>query len=376
MKRLFKIVKYTMITLLSLVVFLALATFIFLKQPQFGQAASGKRLERMNQSKHFRDGVFLNQSFTPPLTEGYSMTSVLFDFFFKSIPNKTPGKALPHIKTDLKSLPADSNVVVWFGHSSYYMQLNGVKILVDPVFSGNASPIPSTTRAFAGANTYGVKDFPGIDVLLISHDHYDHLDYSTIKELKGKVKKVICGLGVGAHFEHWGYDPKIISEHDWNETISLNDDFKIHTLPARHFSGRSFKRNNTLWMAYLLETPEKKIFVGGDGGYDAHFAEIGKRFGSIDLAILENGQYNVAWHAIHCLPEEVVQAGKDLHAKRVLPVHSSKFSLALHSWDEPLKEVSRIAKSQNLPLVTPMIGEVVWMDNEQQVFKEWWKELK
>jgi L-ascorbate metabolism protein UlaG (beta-lactamase superfamily) len=129
-------------------------------------------------------------------------------------------------------------------------------------------------------------------------------------------------------------------------------------------------------MSYLLETTNQKIFIGGDSGYDSHFAEIGKRFGSIDLAILENGQYNIAWHAIHCLPQEVAQAGKDLRAKRIMPVHSAKFSLALHSWDEPLNEVSRFSKKLNIPLVTPVIGEIVWMENEQQVFREWWRGLE
>jgi len=365
-----------MITLIFLAIVLGIATILYMQQPQFGQVASGKRLERIKQSKNYHENAFVNLSHTPPLTEGYSMTGVMWDFFFKSIPDKKPSKTIPYIQTNLKTLPADSNIVVWFGHSSYYMQLNGLKILVDPVFSGNASPLPGTTRAFDGSNTYGVNDFPQIDYLLISHDHYDHLDYETIRALRDKVKKVICGLGVGAHFERWGYAPESISEHDWNETISINPGFKIHTLPARHFSGRTFKRNNTLWMAYLLETPDKKIFVGGDGGYDTHFTEIGKRFGSIDLAILENGQYNQAWHAIHCLPEEVAQAGKDLNAKRIMPVHSGKFSLALHSWDEPLNEISRFSKLQNIPLVTPVIGEVVWMDNEKQVFKEWWKDVE
>lgn len=376
MKRLFKILKYTMITIISLAIILTLATIIYLRQPQFGRAASGERLERIKQSKNYRDGAFVNKSYTPPLTEGYSMLGVMWDFFFKSNPRKSPATAIPSMRTNLKNLPADSNIIVWFGHSSYFLQLNGIKILVDPVFSGNASPIRGTTRAFEGSNNYGVNDFPEIDYLLISHDHYDHLDYSTITSLKPKVRKVICGLGVGAHFEAWGYDRKIISEHDWNETIAVNANFKIHTLTARHFSGRTFKRNNTLWMAYLLETPEKKIFLGGDGGYDTHFAEIGKRFGSIDLAILENGQYNVAWHAIHCLPEEVAQAGEDLNAKRIMPVHSGKFSLALHSWDEPLNEISRFSKLRNIPLVTPVIGEIVWLDNDKQAFKEWWKELE
>ena len=359
-----------------LTVLLALITIMYMQQDQFGQAASGTRLERMKHSKHYRDGAFANLSETPPLTQGYSMSGVMWDFIFKKNPRQKPLKAIPHVQTDLKSLPADSNVVIWFGHSSYYMQVNGLKILVDPVFSGNASPVPGTTKAFEGTNTYGVKDMPEIDYLLISHDHYDHLDYQTIKELKGKVKHVVCGLGVGGYFEQWGYSPEIISEHDWDETIEVGNGIKIHTLTARHFSGRTFKRNTTLWLSYLLETPQQKIFIGGDGGYDKHFAAIGQRFGKIDLAILENGQYNAAWHAIHCLPDEVVQAAKDLNAVRVMPVHSGKFSLAQHSWDEPLNEVSRLSKAAQIPLVTPVIGEVVWMDSKEQTFNEWWKGIE
>lgn len=365
-----------MIILISITALLSLITIIYMQQPQFGRAAVGERLERMRQSENFKDGAFVNLSPTPSLTEGYSMSGVMYDFLFKKNPRQKPLKAIPHIKTDLKNLPADSNVVVWFGHSSYYMQVDGLKILVDPVFSGNASPVPGTTRAFEGANTYGVEDMPEIDYLLISHDHYDHLDYPTVRSLERKVKHVICGLGVGTYFEQWGYPASKISERDWNETIPVGNDIKIHTLTARHFSGRTFKRNTTLWLAYLIETPGQKIFVGGDGGYDTHFAEIGKRFGTIDLAILENGQYNVAWHAIHCLPDEVVKAAVDLNAKRVMPVHSGKFSLAQHSWDEPLNEVSRLSKVQNIPLVTPVIGEVVWMENKGQKFKEWWKEVE
>ena len=160
-----------MIILISVTAFLSLVAIIYIQQPQFGQSASGERLERMKKSKHFRDGAFVNLSYTPSLTEGYSMTGVMYNFFFKKNPRQKPMKAIPYIKTDLKSLPADSNVVVWFGHSSYYMQVDGLKILVDPVFSGNASPVPGTTRAFEGTNSYGVKDLPEIDYLLISHDH-------------------------------------------------------------------------------------------------------------------------------------------------------------------------------------------------------------
>jgi L-ascorbate metabolism protein UlaG (beta-lactamase superfamily) len=253
------------------------------------------------------------------------------------------------------------------------MQIDGKRFLVDPVLSGSASPVPWTVKAYKGTDRYTVDDLPPIDYLLISHDHYDHLDYETITKLKDKVKTVICGLGVGAHFEHWGYAADKIIESDWNNTISLDAGFKVHTTPARHFSGRGFTRNNTLWMSYVLQTPNTKIYIGGDSGYDTHFAEIGKQFGPIDLAILENGQYNVAWEAIHMLPDQVLQAAEDLKAKRLFPVHSSKFTLAMHSWDEPLIKVTELAKIQHLPLVTPVIGEMVNLNDTTQVFPEWWK---
>lgn len=255
------------------------------------------------------------------------------------------------------------------------MQIEGKRFLVDPVFSGSASPVPGTVKAFKGTDRYTVDDLPPVDYLVISHDHYDHLDYETIVKLKDKVKMVICGLGVGAHFEHWGYPAGKIIESDWNNTIPLDGGFRIHTTPARHFSGRGFTRNNTLWMSYVLQTPKKKIYIGGDSGYDTHFAEIGNQYGPIDLAILENGQYNLAWEAIHMLPEQVFQAAKDLKAKRLFPVHSSKFTLAMHAWDEPLTKVTAFAKAEAFPLVTPVIGEMVDLNDTAHVFPEWWKGL-
>lgn len=197
-------------------------------------------------------------------------------------------------------------------------------------------------------------------------------------KLKPKTRKLICGLGVGSHFEHWGYTTNNIIEKDWNETIHLGNGFIVYTSPARHFSGRGFTRNNTLWMSYLLQTPTMKIYIGGDSGYDTHFADIGNKYGPVDLAIIDNGQYNVAWRYIHTLPEEVLQAAKDLKAKRLFPVHSSKFALANHSWDEPLRKVSELnANSKNpISLVTPMIGELVILKDHKQEFKEWWVGVK
>ncbi len=358
------------VIIFSVVVILTVVTILFMRQPQFGKAPSGARLERIRQSPNYKDGAFQNLSFTPSLTEGYSFAGIFYDFLFKKIPDSAPKERLPSIHTDLHKLPDDA--LVWFGHSSYLIRTNGLNILVDPVFSGRASPVPGFTKAFNGADIYTAADMPEIDYLLITHDHYDHLDYRTVQKLKDKVKKVVCGLGVGAHLEHWGYPADKIIEKDWDETIQLAPDVQLHTLPARHFSGRGFKRNNTLWMSCLLETPAKKIFIGGDSGYDTHFARIGRQFGPIDLAILENGQYNVAWQAIHCLPEETLKAVQDLQARYLMPVHSGKFALGLHAWYEPLREITRLNQTYQIPLITPTIGEMVYLGDSAQAFSAWW----
>lgn len=363
-----------MIVLISVVVLLLVGVSLYMQHPKFGAKPEGKRLEKMQASRNYKDGSFVNRCYTPTLTEGYSMSKVMYDFLFRKGQGTKPKGAIPSVHTDLKNLP-DGDWLVWFGHSSYFIQTSGVKVLVDPVFSGNASPIPGSTKAFKGTDVYAADDMADIDYLFISHDHYDHLDYETMQKLEGKVKKVICGLGVGAHLERWGYEPDNILEMDWDTDVEPQDGVKIYGLTARHFSGRSFKRDQTLWMSYLLQTPTRKIFIGGDTGYDRHFKEIGQLHGPIDLAILENGQYNEAWKAIHFLPGENLQAALDLRAKRIMPVHSAKFDLALHDWDEPLKEISRLNKKIGLPLVTPKIGELVDLNDTNQVFTEWWNEV-
>lgn len=367
-----------MTTLIVLVIVLVIATVFYMKQAKFGQAPSGEHLNQISESSNYRDGSFKNLSVTPDITEGYSFWSIIKDQFFTSHPRTKPGDPIPSNKIDLFSIQKNENVLIWFGHSSYYIQLDGVKILVDPVFSGNASPIPGTVKSFPGTDQYTADDIPEVDYLLISHDHYDHLDYKTITALEEKVKNVICGLGVGSHFKHWGYPETKIKEQDWNQSVEVDSGFSIHTLPARHFSGRGFSRKNTLWASYLIESPSKKIYVGGDSGYDTFFKEIGDRFREIDLVILDNGQYNDAWREIHLHPEEVLQAARDLNARQLFPVHSSKFVLAMHPWDEPLKEVTRLNQESEdlIPLFTPVIGTKVNLDDSIIAFTPWWEEIE
>jgi L-ascorbate metabolism protein UlaG (beta-lactamase superfamily) len=357
-----------------LVLVFILAVIIFMQQPKFGKIPAGERLSHIKNSPNYREGKFQNLNHTPDLTEGTSYFKVMKEFFFDKNKRATPSSVLPSKKTDLYKLNPDKDILVWFGHSSYFMQADGKKILVDPVLSGSASPIRFTTKSFKGTDVYTTDDIPAIDYLFLSHDHWDHLDHDSIIQLKPKIGKVICGLGVAEHLEQWGYDSAIIIEKDWNEEIVLDKGFVVHTLPARHFSGRGFKRNQSLWMSYALTTPHRKIYIGGDSGYDTHFATIGNMYGPFDLAILECGQYNKNWKYIHMMPEEVVMAAQDLKAKMILAVHNSKFLLGQHAWDEPITRVVKESKQKNVNIVHPMIGEEVDLGNPA-TFTAWWENI-
>lgn len=358
----------TLVVLLSLVA----ATYLFIQQTKFGGTPTGERAARIARSPNFRDGKFQNQTLTPDLTDGATYTQVMKEFFFGKSNRNMPADTIPSVKTNLQTISDSTDVVIWFGHSSFYMQLDGKKFLVDPVFSGAASPLSFTTRSFPGTDVYAANEIPDVDFLLISHDHWDHLDYETVLQLKDRVGKVVTGLGTGEHLEYWGYDQHQIIEGDWNETVEMGEGFTITLTPARHFSGRAFKRNQALWTSFVIETPNRKIYVGGDSGYDRHFSEIGEAHGPFDLAILECGQYNRYWKYTHMMPEETVQAALDLRAERLLPVHWSKFSLAMHDWDEPIIKVTEAAKKRDLRVVHPLIGEVVKLDSTI-VYREWWR---
>lgn len=362
----------TILLVILVLILIPLSVWLFMQHPQFGKLPSGERLERVKASPNYRNGSFQNIHHTPNLAEGVSMFTVMWKFFFERRVNGKPADVLPSTKTDLLGLDRDKNILVWFGHSSYFMQVDGKKILVDPVFSGAASPVSFTTKAFRGSDIYTVDDFPQIDYLFITHDHWDHLDYKTVVQLKPKVRQVITGLGTGAHLEYWGYHKDRIIERDWNEEIVLDKGFIVHTASARHFAGRTFKRNTSLWMSFVLQTPSMKLYIGGDSGYDTHFAEIGNQYGPFDIAILECGQYSPYWKYIHMMPEETVQAGIDLKAKIVFPVHWAKFSLSLSEWDDSIKRVTAEAQKKGVPLVHPIIGEEVNL-NDPLRSARWWE---
>lgn len=341
---------------------ITIAGIIFINQPSFGRLPQGKRLKRVESSPHYREGQFRNREFTPLMTSDKGRLRSLLEFLFKKTEEGLrPVQPVPAIKTDLLALDPLKELLVWFGHSSYLIQTGGKRLLVDPVFV-QASPVSFINKPFDGTAVYTPEDMPDIDYLVITHDHWDHLDYQTVMRLKDRVDKIICPLGIGEHFEYWGFSPEDLVELDWGEQAMLDRDFLIHCLPARHFSGRGLFSNRTLWASFLVQSPTRQFYIGGDSGYGSHFAEIGRQFPGIDLAILENGQYNADWRYIHTLPEYLAQEVKELGTKQVLTVHHSKYALARHRWDEPLVNARRIAEQGRTKMLIPVIGEVIWLD--------------
>jgi L-ascorbate metabolism protein UlaG (beta-lactamase superfamily) len=215
---------------------------------------------------------------------------------------------------------------------------------------------------------------PPLDIVLLSHDHYDHLDHGSILKLKAKAKHFVVPLGVAAHLVKWGVAASRITELDWWETATVDGVF-LAAAPARHFSGRGLRdRDKTLWCSWVLKSGEQSVYFGGDSGYDTHFKEIGQKYGPFDLTMLECGQYNEAWQYIHMMPEQTAQAHLDLRGNVLMPTHWGAFSLALHPWQEPIDRLSKAAQDLNITLATPLIGQR-WNPLAQVPQTQWWKGL-
>jgi L-ascorbate metabolism protein UlaG (beta-lactamase superfamily) len=356
--------------LLILLALLIVTTVIFaivapiaIHLPQFGKTPSGKRLERIQRSPNFYDDQFHNRTEAELKITAKMLFKTINKMLFSKKNALVPPKPLEMQHVSLKELPVDKDCMVWFGHSSYLLSLHGTTILVDPTFCSGA-PFSFVNKAFPGTSVYQPEEMPDvIDYLIITHDHYDHLDYKSFLRLKSRVRQIICPLGVGAHLEHWGADIATITEMDWDEVCDLKDGWRIHCLPSQHFSGRALKRNNTLWASFLLETPHGRIFAGCDGGYGPHFKEIGKKYAPIDLAILENGQYNELWRHIHTMPDQLGQEALDLGAREIITIHHSKYALAQHKWDEPLHNEAQARDECHLNLLIPRLGDVTEIMN-------------
>jgi L-ascorbate metabolism protein UlaG (beta-lactamase superfamily) len=288
--------------------------------------------------------------------------------------DRTPDRPLPTVPVQLSHFNQNGGNrlnATWLGHSSLMINLDGYRILTDPVFEKRIS-ILGPTR-FAGDLPIHIDQLPRIDAVIISHDHYDHLNKWSIQHLMAKTDTFIVPLAVGAHLVKWGVKRERIVELDWWESHHLDDALVVTATPAQHFSGRGMiDRNETLWASWVVSGPHHRIFFSGDSGYFAGFKQIGDTYGPFDMTFLECGAYNRMWHKVHMLPEETVQAHLDLKGRLLHPIHWGTFNLALHPWYEPMQRVTAAAERTQIDLALPMIGETICY--EQPASKDkWWQ---
>lgn len=366
MGALLKIGIYCIIALLILVILIIL--FLYLA-PTFGGSPKGESLEKINSSKNFNGKTFQNLVSTSISNKNNTSEYNIFDFIFPA-KNKNPSKPLPSVKFDKKNLIEDS--FTWFGHSTILIKTSNMTVLTDPVFN-RASPIPIFGKAFEIEHPFVIEDLPNIDVVVISHDHYDHLDYNAVLDLDEKVSKFLVPLGVKAHFLKWGIDENKVEEFDWYDNLKVKE-INFTFTPSKHFSGRGITNTkSTLWGSWIINSNSLNVFFSGDTGYFDEFKKIGEKFGPFDISFIENGAYNKAWADIHMFPEESAQVSIDLKSKVLFPIHWSKFDLSLHKWTDPIDRIFNESKKRNINLTTPLIGETFTLKNLPK--KKWWKNL-
>jgi L-ascorbate metabolism protein UlaG (beta-lactamase superfamily) len=357
-----------LISVFFLLPFLFIILYVKLA-PQFGARAKGEMLDRIKHSPNFVGGKFQN---LVPTTLAAPDTIMLKNGikFLKRVPFQYPDHPIETVKFDQKSfIQGTSGIkVCWFGHSTLILHINGKIILTDPVFSLRASPFSfAGIKSFPYSNPYKTSDIPETDLVLISHDHFDHLDYKTIVDIHPKVKMFGVPLGIGSHLLRWGVPKNKIIELDWGESTIKVDGLELFSTPSRHFSGRAgIDRDLTLWCSWVIKGGNHRIYFTGDSGYGDHFKKIGDEHGPFDLTIMECGQYNEGWPFIHMNPEESVQAHIDLKGISMLPIHWGKFKLSLHTWTEPMERAKKEAGRLNVNLLNPVQGQCFVAANKRE----------
>lgn len=303
-----------------------------------------------------------------------TITTYVITDYFKMKTKLRPIKNLPVVLSDKNNESLES--VTWFWHSASLLKIEGKTLLLDPMFGDASSPFPLfNSKRYSDAFSLEREDLQEIDAIIISHNHYDHLNYKSIMQLKDRAKHFYVPTGVAQYLIKWGVLPSKISEHNWWDEITF-DTIKLVCAPARHFSGRSITdRDCSLWCSWLILGKETKVFFSGDSGYAPHFKEIGDKYGPFDLTLMECGQYDPRWSAIHMLPEETVQAHIDVKGELLLPIHWGAFSLALHEWSDPIERVTKEAKRLEIKITTPQIGESITLKSTDYPSSAWWREI-
>ncbi len=352
---------------------LLLTAIVFINfSPQFGGTPDKEQKKIYSQSDNFEDGKFIIR--TPISTSENRWEAI--QKVFKKKTHQRPLKEIEPLVLDstaITSYSGDETKVTWFGHSTFLLQMQGATILLDPMLGDYASPLPITmTKRFNTKLPIAIEKLPFIDFVIFSHDHYDHLDYSTIKKIKDNVGKFFVPLGLSAHLTSWGVEKEKIEELDWWDMTSFGD-IQLVCTPAIHFSGRGlFDQGATLWASWVIKGKNDKIYFSGDSGYGNHFKTIGDKYGPFDLVLMECGQYDKDWKNIHMFPEETVQAAVDVKGEVLVPIHWGSFKLANHIWTDPIERVVKKAQELNINISTPRIGETIIIHHKTYPETQWW----
>ncbi|AJY77623.1 membrane protein [Paenibacillus beijingensis] len=365
----------TLLIVLAFVAGIIISAYLVMNYvPSFGGKLSEERMRTITRSRHFEGGKFRNLIPTAMDTSLKTNISILLDFM-KGTPEGKPVRPIAAERwRPLRLQDNRSASVTWLGHSALWLEVEGKTMIVDPMLGRTPSPFPQIGgKRYRTTLSLQLDQLPPIDAVLISHDHYDHLDYGTIMKLKDNVKRFFVPLGVGAHLERWGIDRKNITELDWWEEAEF-EGLTLASTPARHFSGRRLTgRDTTLWCSWVIKGEYNSLFFSGDSGYGPHFKQIGDKYGPFDLTLMECGQYDRRWSAIHMVPEETVQAHLDVKGKRMIPIHWGAFSLAMHAWTDPVERAVKAAKEKNAAICTPKIGETVVVGSGHYPSSAWWR---
>ena len=375
MKKLLHFLAIIGIVIVGVIAVVSLFAIVFLKawKPFGGKASKADRKNYAERAANFDGKKFHNEedcsavmdknAAPDPLT--FSTRQPRPDFEF---PTKMPD----YLSDPENRLPLEEFRVTWFGHSSLLLQMHGMNILIDPVFSEMISPVSWVGSKRFSHPPVSVAQLPEIDILILSHDHYDHLDYDVICEIDPKVKQYIVPLGVENHLKRWKVKAEKITNMAWWEETEING-LTIACTPSQHFSGRKLVDNmTTLWCSWVLKDDYHKIFENGDSGFAPHFEKIHEKYGDFDFALMECGQYDVQWPKVHMFPEQSAHAAKVLGAKVVQPIHWGAIVLSRHGWDDPVERFLLAADKENLTVITPYIGQTARLETPSLFMERWW----
>ncbi len=369
-----KILGIILLILLAVIVLVVLALVLYVSfAPAFGSKPSRKKRKSYRDYDNYKRGKFMN--IMPQFT--VFETAEFVDESLHPKETRTPDFELPIVSLTATSFDQkiDAPRITWFGHSTLLVEMEGKTILIDPMFGEVASPLLRVgNHRFKPGLPLQLEDLPPIDLVLMTHDHYDHLDYESILAIKDRIPLFYIPMGMHGHLRRWGVAAEKIKEFNWYEE-TLFGDLRIIFTPSHHYSGRTLSdRFMSLWGGWIMQSKRHNIYLSGDGGYGPHFARIGEEYGPFDFAMMECGQYSRYWRQNHLFPEEAAKAGQDVKAEVMMPIHWGAFALAMHRWDDPVKRFLEAAAHFEIPVTTPKIGEPIILDATTPLpSSHWWE---